>query len=97
MNVAKFAVSSQTSKLTYFCHPCDVICERPIIKMIILVDDEDEVGTENKLLVVGGENGIVAILNLRSREILRQTKLDFSVNCVKFFSSQLCLVGGSGK
>jgi len=66
-------------------------------KIIILVDDEDEVGTENKLLIVGGENGIVAILNLRSREILRQTKLEFSVNCVKFLSSQLCLIGGSGK
>ncbi len=66
-------------------------------QMILLVEDEDEVGTENKLLIVGGENGIVAILNLRSREILRQTKLDFSVNCVKFLSSHICLIGGSGK
>ena len=50
-------------------------------------------GTENKLLAVGGENGIVAICDLFARQTLRQTKLESGVNCVTFLSRDLCVAG----
>ena len=58
----------------------------------ILVDAA-EVGTENKLLAVGGENGIVAICDLFARKTLRQAKLDSGINCITFLSRDLCVAG----
>ena len=55
--------------------------------------DEDEVDTENKLFVVGGENGVVDIIDVRMRQVLRQTKFDAGINCVKFLSRDAVVVG----
>ena len=60
---------------------------------LFLSVDEDEVGTENKLVIVGGDNGIVSVIDLRMRQILRQTKFDSGVNCVKFASRDVFVVG----
>lgn len=67
-----------------------------MLKFFILTPisvDEDEVDTENKLLVVGGENGVVSVVDLRMRQVLRHTKFDAGVNCVRFLSRDAVVVG----
>lgn len=40
---------------------------------------EAEVGTEDKVVAVGGENGVVAIIQIMDRDIVNQIKLDSGI------------------
>ena len=55
--------------------------------------DENESGTVGKIVVIGGESGSVQLINLRGRNVLNSTKLDSTVNTVKFLSENLIAVG----
>ncbi len=44
-----------------------------------------EVGTEDKVVAVGGENGIVAIIQIMDRDVVNQIKLDSGIFCRLIF------------
>ena len=61
------------------------------------IDRQDEVGLDDKILAVGGENGNIAILNLKARSILARCQLpgkNVAVNAITFVDPlNLLLVG----
>lgn len=60
------------------------------------IDREDEVGLEDKILAVGGENGTVAIVGLMARSVVARTKLsgkNIAVNSISFYKESLLIVG----
>ena len=56
-------------------------------------DRSDEVGTDNKLVCVGGENGFVSLINLRARTVVYRLNAGSAVNSVRFYGCSHLLVG----
>lgn len=55
--------------------------------------DEAEVGTDGKLLVVGGENGILFVVDLKGRKVLRQVALQSPIQCVTSTAGRSVIAG----
>jgi len=53
----------------------------------------DEVGTMDKLVCVGGENGFVSLVNLHARKIVYRIKAAAAVNAVRFHGCSRLMVG----
>ena len=62
----------------------------------LTLEREDEVGLENKILAVGGENGTVSLVNLHSRSVITKLKLagkNSAVNAISFLEENMLLIG----
>ena len=57
-------------------------------------DENEEIGTRGKILVVGTENGSVNLVDLKGRQIITSKKFSAAVNCVKFLEHENFLVVG---
>jgi len=60
------------------------------------IDHENDIGLENKLFAVGGENGTIALISLYSRSVLATKKLPGkipAVNAVSFINKEKLLIG----
>ena len=57
------------------------------------IDRSNEVGTKDKLVCVGGENGFVALVNLHARRIVHRFKAGSAVNTVRFYGCSHLMVG----
>ena len=65
-------------------------------RLSIILDHENDVGLDNKLFAVGGENGTIALINLFTRSILTAKKLEGkspAVNTLSFINETNLLVG----
>lgn len=65
----------------------------PVWYVLILTIDEREVGTENKILLVGCEDGSIHCIAVRNRRSLFTKKLDSAVNCCCCVNAGIFAVG----
>ena len=62
----------------------------------MFLDRENDVGLENKILAVGGENGAIALISLYSRSTMTTRKLAgkySAINTISFISNNKIIVG----
>lgn len=75
---------------------CDILQTDDYSNILSSIDDsmdEDEVGTEDKIVACGCESGNVYLIALRRREVITSKKLNSAVNCVKFLGDGRVVAG----